>query len=1167
MEKIIKQYANEIAPLAGAASTTEPSYYPAIRALLADLLKEMKLPFEVRASTSERRHGGGSDMPDLALYDGAGDFVVTFCEVKLPDAEIEQMAASTDRNNQIGRYLAQTRVVLLCNVRAFGLLTADPDYQGMAPVPPAKRRLEHVVELWPSKAAMGQSKAVPADAIRELAELIETAATRCAPIAEPESLARILASQARRAKAELPEKFTDAIRGLLDDFGKALGIAFAGEEGEEFFRSSLVQTAFYGLFAGWALWHQSGEKRPFRWEDLSEYLKIPFLGELFHEFQHPRRIRELNLRKHLDIATETLRRVHASLFFQRFQLPGVRPQAGGAKAASTAIMYFYEPFLEAFDPNLRKELGVWYTPPEIVQYQVRKVDQILRQELGCARGYADERVVVLDPCCGTGAYLIEVLRCLAEQLESEGVGADFAARLLDAAHRRVMGFEILTAPFVVAQLQLYLILADLGAAPNTADRPAIFLTNALTGWDGDDQLKLNFPELQEEHDAARLVKKDARIIVILGNPPYNRFAGIPMAEEADLVDHYKGIRRDAKGKQIGQSDLFTVWKVRKHLLDDLYIRFIRLAERRIGEKADHGVVSFISNSSYLTGRSHPILRESLLRNFNALWIENLNGDKYKTGKVIPKGLPGAGTADQSVFTTEQDSRGIQVGTGIVTLLKRGAGTHSPTDGVVYIRDFWGMAAKKRKALIESTTATQRQLAKNEEKPEGPCPYEEFHPTRESGWKFIQIAHASGFEEWPGLDELFPTAYQGVNPNRGLEGSLIECDRNALQHRMTEYYSDMSEAAFTEKHPILMTPRADYDPAPVRRQLKKCSKFNPQAIVPYVVAPLDSRWIYYETEAKLLNRRRPELWENLKDNDFLISVPQPRRVSESRPLLATSLFDLHLHDRGSAGYPGEYLPEHKDDLFSQGSERKPVANLSPEAWEALKAAWGLRGNLEGTAARQLVRKLFRHALALCHAPQYEEDHKESLAQDWAHIPIPKDKSLLEESAAAGDAIAILLNPLADPSRTIKEILGEDGRHLARLMRLGGGSIRKDDLVITVSYYGGAKGKWTPREPLGDEPMLPVWGAATGDLFLNDNVYFAHVPEAAWRYELGGYPVLKKWLGYRDAKRRDGPLTLEEVDHFRSMTVRLAALFALHERLDRLYERTLEDPFDAAGLGVR
>ena len=175
-------------------------------------------------------------------------------------------------------------------------------------------------------------------------------------------------------------------------------------------------------------------------------------------------------------------------------------------------------------------------------------------------------------------------------------------------------------------------------------------------------MKLNFPELKREHEAARHVKREARIIVVLGNPPYNRFAGAAIAEEADLVDHYKGISRNEKGKQVGQSELFVKYGIRKQLLDDLYIRFIRLAEKRIGERAEFGIVSFISNSSYLTGRSHPLMRESLLRSFQEIWVDNLNGDKYKTGKVIPKGLPDEGTADQSVFTTEHDPRGIQVGT-------------------------------------------------------------------------------------------------------------------------------------------------------------------------------------------------------------------------------------------------------------------------------------------------------------------------------------------------------------------------------------------------------------------------------------------------------------------------------------------------------------------------
>jgi hypothetical protein len=581
-------------------------------------------------------------LPDLALYDGQGDYLVVAGEVKLPSDDIKDIAFSEERKDQIGRYLTQTGVVLVSNVRGFGLLTVRRGAPRMARrVPPDERVLEHVVERWASESSMEQRRAVSAEAIEEFYLLLETAVTRYAPIAEPESLAKILARQAKRAEAQLPAEFTQAVRGLADDFGKALGVMFEGEEGEEFFWSSLIQTVFYGLFAGWTLWLRSGSKDPFRWQNLADHLKIPFLAELYYEFQHPRRIQDLGLRPHLDLATETLHRVDTDTFFRHFELPSVRRRDDSEKGveAAAAIVYFYEPFLEAFDPELRKNLGVWYTPREVVRYQVRAVDRLLRDELGGDRGYADEKVIVLDPCCGTGAYLIEVMKCVAEQLESEGAEALMGQALLDAATRRLLGFEILTAPFVIAQLQMFLILSELGAKPTATHRPAVFLTNALTGWDGPEQMKLHFPELQAEYDAAHAVKHSSKIIVVIGNPPYNRFAGVPLAEEADLVDHYKGIRRDDKGKQVGTSELYTRWGIRKHLLDDLYIRFFRLAERCIGERAEYGVVSFISNYSFYTGRSHPIMRSSLLRSFDELWIDCLNGDKYKTGKVIPKGLP------------------------------------------------------------------------------------------------------------------------------------------------------------------------------------------------------------------------------------------------------------------------------------------------------------------------------------------------------------------------------------------------------------------------------------------------------------------------------------------------------------------------------------------------
>jgi hypothetical protein len=286
------------------------------------------------------------------------------------------------------------------------------------------------------------------------------------------------------------------------------------------------------------------------------------------------------------------------------------------------------------------------------------------------------------------------------------------------------------------------------------------------------------------------------------------------------------------------------------------------------------------------------------------------------------------------------------------------------------------------------------------------------------------------------------------------------------------------------------------------------------------------------------------------------------------MFSSTLVDLHLHDRGTTLFPALAPPASQAEILGTIPTRALRANLASPVWEALAGRWRLKGDLEGKSARELVHRLFGLALAISHAPQYQEDHKESLGQDWAHLPIPRDRAIFLETSRLGETIAALLNPLSDPRSLIRRVLRDDATSLAAAEKLGGGPIRKSDYVVSFSYNGAAKGKWIARDPGDSEPMRPAWGARTGDLFINDEVFFRHVPESVWRYELGGYPVLKKWLGYRDSKRRDGaPLSFpDEVDHFQQITQRLAALLALHEKLDRAYERCVADPFSSEDLGI-
>ena len=167
-----------------------------------------------------------------------------------------------------------------------------------------------------------------------------------------------------------------------------------------------VQTLFYGLFSAWAAHDHA---RPFDWRAADYDLNLPVIRLLYNLIRAPQALRPLGLEALLDAATATLARVDRETFFRGFN-------------SAHAVQYLYEPFLEFFDPKLRKQLGVWYTPPEIVEYMVERVDRVLREELDRPDGFADPDVWVLDPCCGTGSYVIQVLKRIRETLQDRGLG-------------------------------------------------------------------------------------------------------------------------------------------------------------------------------------------------------------------------------------------------------------------------------------------------------------------------------------------------------------------------------------------------------------------------------------------------------------------------------------------------------------------------------------------------------------------------------------------------------------------------------------------------------------------------------------------------------------------------------------------------------------------------
>jgi hypothetical protein len=376
--------------------------------------------------------------------------------------------------------------------------------------------------------------------------------------------------------------------------------------------------------------------------------------------------------------------------------------------------------------------------------------------------------------------------------------------------------------------------------------------------------------------------------------------------------------------------------------------------------------------------------------------------------------------------------------------------------------------------------------------------------------------------------------------------------------MKEYFAASSFNQVLAKHPAFGVARANYVPEKVWADMKKRFSLEPARVVEYLVFPFDQRWIYYSEHEHLLDRHSPEFARNREANEFLITVPKPRKSTEAIPLFASTLVGLHVHERGSVVIPKE----------AAGVFGERTANLPPSVWRVVREQLKLKGELSGPDARRFSSRLLHVALAVPQAPAYQSDHKSALSADWAHLPIPKERKLFDKIADVGDQIALLLDAKRVASGLVAEILGEDrAAALGRLSRTDGRQVSGEDLRVNIKYWGGAKGRWVLRPYASAEESHPAWGESTGDLFLSDEVFFANVPAAVWTYQLGGYPVLKKWLSYRQADRYDDkPLNNEDRRWVRAIVQRIAAILALRETLDRLYSEAAANAYTAAELGI-
>ena len=719
------------------------------------------------------------------------------------------------------------------------------------------------------------------------------------------------------------------------------------------FADAFAQTLGYGLFLAKL---NAGERTPVTLHDAKRYVPahfalirelVDFLDELEQEeYRGIKWLVEeiLGIMNALDLAA-----ILEDLAFTKPQARPVDPaEEERLLFAKDPYVYFYEDFLKAYDRETRRARGVYYTPPPVVNFIVRAVNDILKDTFGIAAGLADrKRVTVLDFATGTGTFLLEVLQQIFETAAPGVRGQVVREHVL----QNLYGFEYLIAPYTIAHLKLSQFLHDRGYSMQSGERLRIYLTNALEPIEA--QANWLLPALSREVEAAQHVK-DNPILVITGNPPYAGHSRNTGAWITEKIEAYKTV----DGKPLGERNL-------KWLQDD-YVKFIRFAQWKM-EQAEEGVVGIVTNHSFLDNPTFRGMRQSLMQTFHRLYVLDLHGNTKKKERTPEGGK------DENVFDIEQ---GVAVSLLVKKKgLKRG----------VHHADLWGRRTEKYRALLEAETTTFEWTELN---PSPPFHLfipqdEELREEYERGWK---------------VTDIFPVHSVGITTAR---------DRLSIHYAEDEIWKTVQDFSALpadearEKYTLGNDAR-DWKVELAQRDLHRSGPSR-ERVVPITYRPFDVRHTYYTGHSRGFHcKPRGAVMRHMLAGEN-IALVTTRQTKDDWAVFATAhiighkagsrydisyLFPLHL-------YPPPEGEGSRDALFGASEDGGRTGNFGPRFRAFLDEEYERRYSPED---------VFGYMYAVLHSPAYREKYRDFLARDFPRVPFVNTRETFETLSALGRELA-------------------------------------------------------------------------------------------------------------------------------------------------------------------
>lgn len=630
-----------------------------------------------------------------------------------------------------------------------------------------------------------------------------------------------------------------------------------------------------------------------------------------------------------------------------------------SKDKPEAWLYFYENFLEVYDNDLRKQTGSYYTPPEVVAAMVNIVDEALRGPLfERPAGFAAADVIVADPAVGTGTFLLGVLRQIAATVtEDQGEGAVHGA--IEAATKRIVGFEIQFGPFAVAQLRL---IAELQALTDASPLPELrlFITDTLGNpFIEEETLGQTYEPIAISRRSANKVKKEERITVVIGNPPY----------KVKAKGRGGWIEKGSGGKLFAPLDRWRPppeWGVGAHVkhLKNLYIYFWRWATWKVfgsGNYAatgnpdtdEEGIVCFITVAGFLNGPGFEKMRDDLRRTCSEIWVVDCSPEGHQSN--VPT----------RIFQAVQQPV-------CIVLAARKLSKSDKQPALVRFRSLpKGLREEKFAALAKLSLHGSDWTD---------CP---------SGWRDPFLPAATGaWATFPALREFFIYDGSGVMPGRTW---IIAPDAISLNERWTRLIKEKDPV----KKELLFHPHEGGDKTVSKgskaglvgheHRAESVQNDHKPAITStrYGFRSFDRQWII--PDPRLINRPNPTLWKAYSARQVYLTALEAHSPTSGAAVTFTGLIpDLH-HYKGSFGGRA-YL------LWRDASAATP--NIKPAVLAHLANVYARTVKAEDVMA---------YLAAVMAQPAFTTRFKADLIQPGLHVPLTADAKLFAEAVALGSEV--------------------------------------------------------------------------------------------------------------------------------------------------------------------